>query len=89
MGHAITISGMVAVAEAGPPLLERDAELVRLGALLERAQAGGGSVAAVSGPAGIGKTELLTALHRLAGDRGFRSPWWASNGRCSCNHATN
>src|SRR5262245_16723427 len=71
-GHVITISGMGVV--AGPmPLLERDAELARLSALLEQARAGSGSVVAVSGPAGIGKTELLTAVHRLAADQGFRS----------------
>jgi DNA-binding CsgD family transcriptional regulator len=71
-GQMITISGMGAV--AGPvPLLERDAELARLSALLEQAHAGSGSVVAVSGPAGIGKTELLAAVHRLAADRGFRS----------------
>jgi DNA-binding CsgD family transcriptional regulator len=69
----ITISGMGAVAGPKPLLLERDAELAQLSALLEKAQAGSGSVVAVSGPAGIGKTELLTAVHRLAGDRGFRS----------------
>ena len=64
---------MGAVAEPKPLLLERDAELGRLSALLEKAHGGSGSVEAVSGPAGIGKTELLAALHRLAGDRGFRS----------------
>jgi hypothetical protein len=69
----ITISGMVAVAEPKPLLLERDAELARLSALLEKAHAGSGAVAAISGPAGIGKTELLAAVHRLAEDRGFRS----------------
>ena len=72
-GHVITISGMGAVAGPEPLLLERDTELARLSALLGNAQAGSGSVVAVSGPAGIGKTELLTAVHRLAGDRGFRS----------------
>ena len=61
-------------AVAGPePLLERDRELARLSALLEQAQAGNGSVAAISGPPGIGKTELLAAVHRFAEDRGFRS----------------
>jgi len=73
MGHMITIGGMGAVAGPVPLLLERDAELARLSALLEQAQAGSGSVVAVSGPAGIGKTELLAAVHRFAGDRGFRS----------------
>jgi hypothetical protein len=69
----ITIGGMGAVAEPKPLLLERDAEQARLSALLEKAYAGSGSVVVVSGPAGIGKTELLAAVHRLAGDRGFRS----------------
>ena len=68
----ITISGMGVMAEP-VPLLERDVELARLSALLEQARAGSGSVVAVSGPAGIGKTELLAAVHRLAADRGFRS----------------
>jgi DNA-binding CsgD family transcriptional regulator len=72
-GQVITISGMGAVAGPEPLLLERDAELARLSALLGNAEAGSGSVVAVSGPAGIGKTELLTAVHRLAADRGFRS----------------
>src|SRR5690242_20744118 len=72
ISHAITISGMVAVAEAKPLLLERDAELARLSALLGSAQAGSGAVVAIGGPAGIGKTELLAAVHRFAGDRGFR-----------------
>src|SRR5262252_8257297 len=73
MGHVITIGGMGAVAGPVPLLLERDAELARLSALLEQAQAGSGSVVAVSGPAGIGKTELLAAVHRFAGGRGFRA----------------
>src|SRR5690348_14584846 len=73
ISHAITISDMVAVAEDKPLLLERDAELARLSALLGSAQAGSGAVVAIGGPAGIGKTELMTAVHRFAGDRGFRS----------------
>jgi DNA-binding CsgD family transcriptional regulator len=64
---------MVAVAKSKPLLLERDAELARLSDLLEKAQAGSGAVAVISGPPGIGKTELLAAVHRLAGDQGFRS----------------
>jgi DNA-binding CsgD family transcriptional regulator len=54
-------------------LLERDAELARLGGLLDRARAGHGGVAAIEGPAGIGKTRLLAALRGLAAARGFRS----------------
>jgi predicted ATPase len=64
---------MVTVAEPVPLLLERDAELARLSALLEQAHAASGAVVTISGPAGIGKTQLLAAVHRLAGDRGFRS----------------
>ena len=64
---------MVAVAGPVPLLLERDAELQRLSALLDRAHAGNGAVVAVSGPPGIGKSALLAAVHRLARDRGFRS----------------
>ena len=64
---------MVTVAEPVPLLLERDAELARLNSLLEKACAGSGAVVTISGPAGIGKTQLLAAVHRLAGDRGFRS----------------
>ena len=71
--RVVTISGMVTVAEPVPLLLERDAELARLSALLEQAHAGSGAVVTISGPAGIGKTQLLAAVHRLAGDRGFRS----------------
>ena len=61
------------VAERVPLLLERDAELARLSSLLEKACAGSGAVVTISGPAGIGKTQLLAAAHRLAADRGFRS----------------
>jgi DNA-binding CsgD family transcriptional regulator len=64
---------MVTAAKPAPPLLERDAELARLGALLEKARSGNGGVAVISGPPGIGKTALLAAVHRLAGQRGFRS----------------
>src|SRR5499427_9633876 len=73
VSRAITISGMVAIAKPKPLLLERDAELAWLSALLEKAQSGSGGVAVISGPPGIGKTELLAAMHRLAGERGFRS----------------
>jgi hypothetical protein len=63
----ITISGMVAVAEPKPLLLERDAELARLSALLEKAHAGSGSVAAISGPAGICRIDQIERddLHTL------------------------
>ena len=53
----------VSVAEGGAaavPLLEREGELARLGAALSRARHGRGHVVLVQGPAGIGKTRLLT-----------------------------
>ena len=64
---------MVAVAEHEQLLLERDGELARLTALLEKAHAGSGAMVTISGPPGIGKTELLAAVHRVAAVRGFRS----------------
>ena len=54
-----------------PILLERDAELARLGGLLDQARSGHGSVVAIEGPAGIGKTKLLAAARELATGRGF------------------
>jgi hypothetical protein len=68
----VTIGCMAAVA-GSERLLERDVELARLTALLAQAQAGSGAVAAIEGPAGIGKTALLEALRRQAADRGIRS----------------
>jgi DNA-binding CsgD family transcriptional regulator len=50
-----------------PPLLEREAEVERLTAVLDRAVAGEGGLALVEGPAGAGKTSLLRAL-RARGD---------------------
>ena len=68
----VTIGCMAAVA-GSERLLERDVELARLTALLAQAQAGSGAVAAIEGPAGIGKTALLEALRRQAADLGIRS----------------
>ncbi|MBB4679739.1 ATP-binding protein [Crossiella cryophila] len=53
-------------------LFERDAELGRIGALLQAAAAGRGTSALVEGVPGIGKTALLAAAGDLAGGRGFR-----------------
>jgi DNA-binding CsgD family transcriptional regulator len=79
----VTIGGMADVAPPEPAvpetvlpkplLLERDVELERLSALLAEASAGRGAVAVIEGPAGIGKTELLAAVRRRAGGRGFRT----------------
>ena len=51
-------------------LLERDAELDTLIGLLDASRAGTGRVAAVEGPAGIGKSSLLDACAAAARERG-------------------
>lgn len=53
-----------------PELAERDAELAELREALEAAMAGTGAFALVSGPAGIGKTQLLQAIRQRAADTG-------------------
>ena len=53
-------------------LLERDAELTAVGAALDRALAGSGSLLLIEGPAGIGKTALLDQARQLALARGMR-----------------
>lgn len=52
-------------------LLEREAELAQMDLVFERVGAGVGAVVVVEGPAGIGKTELLSAVSGRAGARGF------------------
>src|SRR4051794_8605278 len=47
-------------------LLERDAELAALAAVLDSVRAGMGRLVAVQGQAGIGKTALLGAMARMA-----------------------
>src|SRR4051812_46320005 len=47
-------------------LLEREAEMAQLRAVLDAVRAGMGRLVAVQGEAGIGKTALLTATGRLA-----------------------
>jgi DNA-binding CsgD family transcriptional regulator len=55
----------------GVPLLEREAELERIGLALAGAARGNGSVVVVEGPAGIGKTSLLNAARGRARQLGF------------------
>lgn len=64
---------MAFAAAADPLLFERDAELERLESMLAQASAGGGAVVRVSGPAGIGKSELLTAIRKRAAKQGLQS----------------
>ena len=54
-----------------PELLERDAELAAFQALIESARAGRGRLVIIEGPAGIGKTALLTQTRRIAEAAGF------------------
>src|SRR5437764_5319962 len=57
---------------AGLPLLEREHELARISELVERAAAGEPGFAVVEGPAGAGKSALLSAIAASAGERGVR-----------------
>jgi DNA-binding CsgD family transcriptional regulator len=54
-------------------LLEREAELAALDAVIAAAEPGEGRVALVEGPAGIGKTRLLACARELAEKRGFQA----------------
>ncbi len=53
-------------------LIEREAELGRLDALIEDVLAGRGRVVAIEGPAGIGKSALVAALAAAARAHGIR-----------------
>src|SRR5215469_6171706 len=53
-------------------LLERKDELARIDELLAAARAGRGGVLVITGPAGIGKTVLLTEARQRAGRAGMR-----------------
>jgi predicted ATPase len=55
-----------AVREPGGRLLEREAELAALKAMLDGAQGGDGRLAVVEGSAGIGKTRLLAEARAAA-----------------------
>ena len=63
---------MTGVARAAH-LLERDGELADLVGLEAQSRAGRGAAAVIVGPPGIGKTDLLDALHGHAAGRGARS----------------
>ena len=56
----------------GPgPLLEREAELAQFSAALDQAGLGHGSVVAIDGPSGTGKSRLKAEAAALAHERGF------------------
>lgn len=67
IGSGVTGSGGILLGL----ILGRDCELERLGALIDRAQAGSGGLAVLEGPAGIGKTALLAEVARRADGLGF------------------
>jgi DNA-binding NarL/FixJ family response regulator len=52
-------------------LLERAVQVESIGAAIERAAAGAGSVVLIEGEAGIGKTELLRASRRIGSESGL------------------
>ena len=56
----------------GAYVLERDTETTILGKLISGAAGGRGSLVAIEGPAGIGKTRLLAHARQLATNSGWR-----------------
>ncbi|HYN98737.1 MAG TPA: ATP-binding protein, partial [Actinomycetota bacterium] len=52
-------------------LLEREPELASIAGALEGVAAGTGSFLVVEGPAGIGKTGLMSAARKMAQDGGI------------------
>jgi energy-coupling factor transporter ATP-binding protein EcfA2 len=70
---SVTVVRVAQVAQTASdvaPLLEREREVAAIERLLEHATAARGQLVAVEGPAGIGKTTLLTAAATLARERG-------------------
>jgi len=57
----------------GVALLERESELSRLETVIDALAAGDGHLVVIEGPAGIGKTRLLTAARQLARERRLRT----------------
>src|SRR6266849_6147298 len=68
----LAIGAATGGAAGGSRLLERDAELVEIGRLLERACSGAGTLLVVEGPAGAGKTRLVEAAAEAGHARGMR-----------------
>jgi len=64
---------MESAAVSAFPLLERSDELARIESALDRACGGRGTFVVVEGPAGIGKTAVLTAARSSAAGLGMRA----------------
>jgi len=60
-------------------LLERDAELARLTAVLAQARTGAGATVVIRGPLGVGRTAFLRAADDQARQLGFRTRWAAAS----------
>jgi DNA-binding CsgD family transcriptional regulator len=67
----VTIANQRLPTEAGPLLLEREPELTAVAQHVEAADAGDGGSLMLEGPAGIGKTALLTAAREQAREAGM------------------
>ena len=63
---------MELAAVPGVPLLERSEELARIESALARARTGRGSFLVIEGPAGIGKTAVLSAARAAAAGQDMR-----------------
>ena len=71
LGRASLGDAAHTVKPVGGALLERDAELEQLAALVDRAVSGSGAAAALVGPAGIGKTSLMRAASAHGTEHGL------------------
>jgi DNA-binding CsgD family transcriptional regulator len=65
------VRGQTVVIEGSARLLERERELGELSDAVRAARAGHGRIVLIEAPAGLGKTSLLRAAARAAGDGGF------------------
>ena len=65
---------MELAAVPGVPLLERSEELARIESAFARARTGRGSFLVIEGPAGIGKTAVLSAARTAAAETGHARP---------------
>ncbi|MBY0276467.1 AAA family ATPase [Candidatus Binatia bacterium] len=78
-----------AASDGGPPLhplVGRDRELAELASALQRAQAGQPQVRMISGPAGIGKTALVTSFLESTAVRGSAAPLLVVRATCFEQH---